>query len=255
MAGQGYGRVRTWIRLVIGFIGIALAAVVLLAADLVLIPSRRLRIHAGNLYGHVVGPFVTWLAGTRASIANRDRIEHRPAIYVTNHTSALDIFVAMWLAPVGTCGVAKKELARVPFFGWAYKLSGHLLVDRGDREGAIQALKSIADVVRKHGLSIWIWPEGTRSKDGRLLPFKKGFAHLAIATGLPVIPVIVHGAHERWPGRSTRLVPGTLEVDVLEAVNTDDWRADTVEQHVEHVRELFLRHLGPKQQPAGELAS
>jgi 1-acyl-sn-glycerol-3-phosphate acyltransferase len=254
MSAQGYGPIGSWLRLILGFLVIATAALVLLIVDLVLLPWRGLRIRAGNLYGKIVGPIVVRLAGTKVKVAHPERL-HGPAIYVSNHASALDIFVAMWVAPVGGCGVAKKEIARVPFFGWAYKLSGHLLLDRANRDNAIQALRSIADVVRKHGLSVWIWPEGTRSRDGRLLPFKKGFVHLAAATGLPIVPVVVHGAHERWPGRSTRLVPGVLEVEVLEPVRTDGWDPDKADEHVEEVRGLFLEHLRPTQQPANQLAS
>jgi 1-acyl-sn-glycerol-3-phosphate acyltransferase len=256
MSAQGYGPIGSWLRLILGFLVVATAALVLVVVDLLLLPWRGLRIRAGNLYGKIVGPIVVRLAGTKVQVAHRERLDaSAPAIYVSNHASALDIFVAMWVAPIGGCGVAKKEIARVPFFGWAYQLSGHLLLDRKNRENAIQALRSIADVVRKHGLSVWIWPEGTRSRDGRLLPFKKGFVHLAAATGLPIVPVVVHGAHERWPGRTTRLVPGVLEVEVLEPVRTDDWDPDKADEHVEEVRSLFLEHLRPAQLPAPALAS
>jgi putative phosphoserine phosphatase/1-acylglycerol-3-phosphate O-acyltransferase len=67
--------------------------------------------------------------------------------------------------------------------------------------------------------------------------------------------VVVHGAHERWPGRTTRLVPGVLEVEVLEPVPTDDWDPDKADEHVERVRSLFLEHLRPAQLPAPALAS
>jgi 1-acyl-sn-glycerol-3-phosphate acyltransferase len=256
MSAQGYGPIGSWLRLGVGFVVLAVAATVLLAVDLVLLPWRGLRIRAGNVYGKIVGPIVVWLAGTRVRVAHRERLDaSAPAIYVTNHTSALDVFVGMWVAPVGGCGIAKKEVGRIPFFGWAYRLSGHLLIDRADRPGAIAALQAIAEVVKKHGLSIWIWPEGTRSRDGRLLPFKKGFVHLAAATGLPIVPVVVHGAHERWPGRTTRLVPGVLDVEVLEPVRTDGWDPEDVDEHVEAVRGIFLAHLRPSQKPADQLAS
>jgi 1-acyl-sn-glycerol-3-phosphate acyltransferase len=153
----------------------------------------------------------------------------------------------MWLCPVGGCGIAKKEIARIPFFGWAYWLSGHLLIDRGDREGAIAALAATAQFVRRHRLSIWIWPEGTRSRDGRLLSFRKGFVHLAIATGLPVVPLVLHGAHQRLPDRSFTLVPGELEVEVLERIDTRSWKRETVDEHVEQVHAVVRRALRPAQ--------
>jgi 1-acyl-sn-glycerol-3-phosphate acyltransferase len=240
----------TWVRIAASFAVVSSAAVVYLLLSLLLLPWRPLRIRIGNIYGKTVGPWVARILGVRTRVRHRERLaESRPAIYVTNHTSTLDVFIGMWLCPMGGCGIAKKEIARIPFFGWAYRLSGHLLIDRRDRESAIAALEATAEVVRRHRLSIWIWPEGTRSRDGRLLSFRKGFAHLAISTGLPVVPVVLHAAHERLPDRSSRLVPGALEVDVMEPIDTRCWKRETVDEHVEQVHEIVRRALRPAQQP------
>lgn len=244
------GFANTWARITVGFAFASLLAVVYLSLSLLLLPWRPLRIRIGNVYGKTVGPSVARILGVRTQVRHRERLAaSRPAIYVTNHSSALDILISMWLCPMGGCGIAKKEIARIPFFGWAYLLSGHLLIDRRDREGAIAALDETAQVVRRHRLSIWIWPEGTRSRDGRLQPFRKGFAHLAIATGLPVVPVVLHGAHERLPDRSFRIHPGTLEVEVLEAIDTSGWKRETVDEHAEQVHEIVSQALRPSQRP------
>lgn len=225
-------------------------AVLYLLLSLLLLPWRPLRIRIGNLYGKAVAPSVARILGVRTLVRHRNRLAaSSPAIYITNHTSALDGFMAMWLCPVGGCGIAKQEITRIPFFGWAYWLSGHLLIDRSDREGAIAALTATAEFVRRQRLSIWIWPEGTRSRDGRLLPFRKGFAHLAIATGLPVVPVVLHGAHQRLPDRSFRIFPGEIEVEVLESIDTQSWKVETIEKHVEQVQEIVCRALRPAQRP------
>ena len=196
-------RVISALRLIAGFVFMMLFSVPYIAVTVLLLPWRQLRIRMGNIYGKVVGPTLTRIAGTRTRIRHRERLEgQKPAIYVTNHSSELDPFIAMWLCPMGGCGIAKKSVGNVPFFGWAYRLSGHLLIDRSDREKAIASMVEVGEVVKRHRLSIWLWPEGTRSRDGRLLPFKKGFAHLAIATGLPIVPVVAHNAHHRWPSRA-----------------------------------------------------
>jgi 1-acyl-sn-glycerol-3-phosphate acyltransferase len=183
-------------------------------------------------------------------VHHRERIANaKPAIYVSNHCSTLDAFIAIWLCPVGGCGVVIKEIAHIPFFGWLYLLSGHLRVDRSDRTGAVAALQSTAAVVRKYGLSMWIWPEGTRSRSGRLLPLKKGFVHLAIATGLPVVPVVVHGAHKNWEKHTFTLNPVTIGVHVLPSIDTSSWRVETTDAHCAEVHRAFAAALPPDQQP------
>lgn len=240
----------TWVRIAASFILLSFGAVVYLLLSLLLLPWRPLRIRIGNVYGKTVGSSIVRILGVRARVRHRERLAaSSPAIYITNHTSILDVLIAMWLCPLGGCGIAKKEIARIPFFGWAYLLSGHLLIDRGDREGAIAALAATAEVVHRHRLSIWIWPEGTRSRDGRLLSFRKGFVHLAISTGLPVVPVLLHGAHQRVPGRSFTIIPGDLEVEVLEPIDTRGWKPETVGDHVEQAHAVFRRALRPAQRP------
>jgi 1-acyl-sn-glycerol-3-phosphate acyltransferase len=236
------------VRITISFVLLSVGAVVCLLLSLLLLPWRPLRIRIANVYGKLVGPWVTRILGVRIRVRHRERLAaSSPAIYITNHTSAVDVFIAMFLCPLGGCGIAKKEIARIPFFGWAYLLSGHLLIDRSDRESAISALTATGELVRRHRLSIWVWPEGTRSRDGRLLSFRKGFVHLAIATGLPVVPVVLHGAHERLPDRSFRLIPGVLDVEVMESIDTHSWKPETVDAHVEQVHEIVRRALRPAQ--------
>lgn len=246
-------RISTLTRWLLGFSLIIAVSIPYVLVVLLMLPWRGMRIRSGNLYGKIIGPAVTRVTGTRTKIHNRERLnDQKPAIYITNHTSELDPFIAMWLCPLGGCGVAKKEIARVPFFGWAYKLSGHLLIDRSNREKAIASMKEIAELVRSFDLSIWIWPEGTRSRDGRLQPLKKGFVHLAIATGLPIVPIVMHDAHKRWPGRSLRMYPGQLNIDVLPAVDTTGWSAQSMEEHLAEIHGIFAEALAPHQQPASE---
>ena len=209
------------------------------------LPFRTLRIRIGNFCGKMIGPFITRIVGTKLINPDYQKLRNsRPAIYVTNHTSALDIFISMAICPYGGCGVGKKEVVRIPFFGWAYWLSGHLLIDRGNREKAVASMKELSKFVNDKKLSIWIWPEGTRSMDGKLIPFKKGFVHLALATNLPIVPVIFHGAHKRWPAKTMQFYPGEVKVEVLDSIDTKDWNKDRIEAHANQVKSVMAEALG-----------
>jgi len=243
------------IRLLFGFIFMATCSLIFMLLATVLLPFRVVRVKACNWYGHIAGRGVTWFAGVSPKVKGWERlVGSNPAIFVMNHTSTLDAFLGIWLCPIGACGVFKKEIVRVPFYGQLAWLSGHLLLDRFNKDKAVETLKDAADFVKKNRLGIWIMPEGTRSKDGRLLPFKKGFVHLAIATGFPVVPVVVHGAHKNWvKGQFLAFRPMELEIEVLEPIDTSTWREDTAGVHAEAVHEIFARHLPEDMQPAAQL--
>ena len=232
------------LRLAAGFLFVAVASVVTMAVCLVLLPWRILRIKACNVYGHVVGRTIVAIAGVRPKLDHRERLDgSMPAIYVMNHTSTLDAFLGVWMCPIGGCGVFKKETARVPFFGQVAALSGHLLLDRGNKGKAVEALQDTAAMMKQHRLGVWIMPEGHRSETGRLQPFKKGFVHLAIATGYPVVPVIAHGAHKNWELGTFRFVPMDLRVEILEPISTAGWKEETAGEHAALVHDLFQAHL------------
>ena len=228
------------VRFIIGFVWLSFWSLISIGLMIICLPFRNIRIKLGNLTGKIIGPVVTRITGTKINYSNYSKIhETKPAIYVMNHSSALDIFVAMALCPFGGCGVGKKEIVKIPLFGQVYWLSGHLLIDRSNRKKAIDSMNKLSKQVIDYNLSIWIWPEGTRNKDGKLLPFKKGFAHLALATKLPVVPVILHDAHKRWPAKSMNFYPGECQVDILDPINTDSWKRDSIDEHIEYVRGIM----------------
>ena len=235
------------LRFTFGFVWLGFWSLLCMCLMILALPFRTLRVRIGNFCGKIIGPVVSRLVG--AKIINPDSKKlntSAPAIFVTNHTSALDVFVGMALCPYGGCGIGKKEILKIPFFGQAYWLAGHLLIDRSNNAKAIASMAKLSDFVKSKNLSIWIWPEGTRSMDGKLIPFKKGFVHLALETGLPVVPVMLHGAHEVWPAKTMQFYPGNVEVEVLDPIETDKWSKDTVDNHVEHVKSIMAKSLAQR---------
>ncbi len=236
------------VRQLLGLLIMVVAVAIFAVLCTLLLPWRTLRIRVCNVFGHIVGRSILAVTGTTVTGGAKPEMDRSmPAIYVSNHTSPIDIFLGIWLSPIGVCGVAKKEVAYYPFFGQLYVMSGHLRIDRSNRGSAIAALANMAELVRENGLGLWIWPEGTRSKDGRLRSFKKGFVHLALATGLPVVPVVVSGAHRIWRKNSFLIHPGEVNVKVLPAIDTSLWTLDTLELHVAEVHRVVNEALPPEQ--------
>lgn len=239
------------VRLLLGIALMLVAVSVQLLVLVLLAPSRNLRIRACNYWGKLFGPMFMWLSGCRRTYEGLEHLDgSRPAIYISNHTSIYDILLAIFLSPVGTVGVAKKEVVWYPFFGLMYLLSGHLRLDRKNRERAIASMESLADIVDRYGLSIYIWPEGTRARDGRLLPFKKGLVHLAKGTGLPIVPIVISGAHLGWEKGTLLLGRHPIHIKVLPAHDTSRWSVDTIEQNLDEIWQMYVAELPDDQKPA-----
>ncbi|MBA0823051.1 hypothetical protein Goarm_019809 [Gossypium armourianum] len=242
---------------------------------LMLLPWPSQRVRQGNIYGHVTGRLLMWILGNPLKIEGTEFSNER-AIYICNHASPIDIFLIMWLTPTGTVGIAKKEVSSTqhqfnfdydmqsiniwmtacflqiiwyPLFGQLYVLANHLRIDRSDPSTAIKSMKKAVQAVKKHGLSLIIFPEGTRSKNGRLLPFKKGFVHLAIESGLPIVPIILTGTHLAWRKGSLHVRPAPISVKYLPPIKTDSWTADNINDYIKMVHDIYVENLPEAQKP------
>lgn len=152
------------------------------------------------------------LGGVRVEVVGRENLQPgRNYIFMSNHVSNLDPPVLIPVIP-GRCSVlVKKELFRIPILGTGMRVADLVPVDRSDREAAIESVHAAVRVLQQ-GLHMIVYPEGTRSTDGRLLPFKKGPFHLAMESGTPVIPVTMLGTFESWPKGRFGVRPGTATV-------------------------------------------
>jgi len=159
------------------------------------------------------------LAGVRVTLegATREKLD-RPLVVVANHQSWFDVFVLGGFLPGRARFVAKEELRRIPLFGAAWETCGHIRVNRGDRAEAVRSLNEAGVRIRDQRLNVILFPEGTRSPDGQLLPFKKGAFVLAIQTGVPVLPVGISGSRAVMAKGSFGIRPGEIRVRVGEPI-------------------------------------
>ncbi|NMC95503.1 MAG: 1-acyl-sn-glycerol-3-phosphate acyltransferase [Syntrophorhabdus sp.] len=137
-------------------------------------------------------------SGIQVSVIGLENISSPPYIFMCNHQSALDIFSLLNGLPVLFKWIAKRELFYIPFLGWAMKRAGYISLDRKHPREAIKAMDDAAKKIRE-GTNIIIFPEGTRSKDGHLLPFKKGGFSLALRAKVPIVPVGISGSNRLQP--------------------------------------------------------
>lgn len=142
-----------------------------------------------------------------------------PFVFMSNHRSQMDILAAVAaLHEFQLRWVAKKELTRVPVFGWALRHTGHIIIDRSDTRQAVASLRAAREQMRA-GISVIIFPEGTRAVEGQeLLPFKKGGFMLALETGYPIVPVAIRGSRDILPRGSWQAASGDIEVIVGEPI-------------------------------------
>lgn len=164
-----------------------------------------------------------------------------PYVFMSNHRSQYDILAAVAALPEFQLRwVAKKELTRVPFFGWALRRAGHIIIDRSDTPQAVASLRAARGRMLE-GISVMIFPEGTRSTPGEtLLPLKKGGFMLALETGFPIVPICIRGSGDILPRGSWRPVAGEVDVVVGLPIAVAGVERDVLMQRV---RAFMLEHL------------
>ena len=175
--------------------------------------------------------------------------ENRPVgggVYICNHVSWFDVFSVASELPQCTF-VAKRELRRIPLFGWGAEAAGVVFIDRDNRKSAFESYEEAADAARQ-GRRIVVFPEGTRGFDYRLRQFKKGPFVLAISSGEPIVPTVVYGAMEVMGKGSYWIHPGTVHVHYLAPISTKgktyEDRHEVMEATRQEMAELLFREYG-----------
>lgn len=172
---------------------------------------------------------------------------NRPCVFVFNHQSQADTLVLPALLRRDLAGVGKKEIGDIPIIGKVMQWGGTVLIDRQNARSARESMAPLVDVMLKQGRSVCIAPEGTRSTSTNLGRFKKGAFHLAMQAKVPIVPIVIHNALDVAPRGQYVLKPATVKVSVLAAVDTSSWKAETINQHVHEIRDMFLIELDQMQ--------
>ncbi|NUF48617.1 1-acylglycerol-3-phosphate O-acyltransferase [Gilliamella sp. ESL0250] len=140
-------------------------------------------------------------------------------VYIANHQDNYDVVVAGDVVQPKTVTVGKKSLAWIPFFGQLYYLTGNILIDRNNKSKARDTIEQVVNEIKKRGISIWMFPEGTRSRGRGLLPFKTGAFKAAIAAGVPIVPICVSQTNDI---KLNRLNNGYIIIEMLDPIETKD---------------------------------
>lgn len=177
------------------------------------------------------------LAGVRVTVTGADHLPDGPIVVMSNHASNFDILALQGFFPRPLSWIAKKELFKIPIFGHSMHHGGYIALDRGDGRQALKSMDEAAKQIR-NGKSVIIFPEGTRTRDGRLLPFKRGGFLLAARAGVPVVPVTINGSFLINPGGALRLYGGTITIEINPAITIPDgMKRNAVEEYLlEQVR-------------------
>jgi len=226
-----------WFYVVVVFSTIIHATAPIVAAML------RIRYRPGGVYDWGTNDWSRNLlaaAGTKVRAEGLEQIPRdRPVVYASNHSSMFDIWALAATLPGSVRFVAKEELTRVPLLGPAMLAAGHISIDRGRKKQAFEAYARAAQTIRS-GFSAVVFPEGTRSRTGELLPFKNAPFGLAIAAQVPIVPVYVHNTFEILPKGGFRLHPRPILIRIGEPIPTEGLTPEDRERLRDRVRAAIL---------------
>jgi 1-acyl-sn-glycerol-3-phosphate acyltransferase len=185
---------------------------------LLLFPRNRQTLY---VYGRIFCRGLARMMGWKIEADSPEELErYRPCVIVANHQSFLDVVTFGAVFPHRTVSAGKREIGRIPVFGLFYRLSGNLIIDRGHARSAHDSLEAAARTMREDKIAVWFMPEGHRNREPELLPFKSGAFRLAIAAGVPIVPIVAEPLTAIVDTQRGLAREGRLRVRVLPAVET-----------------------------------
>ena len=186
---------------------------------------------------------ILWVCGVRGRVKGLENVETNvPRIYLTNHQSYFDIFALLAYLPVDFKFILKQELMKIPLFGFAMRRARYIGIDRENPRKAVKSINEAANRI-KNGASVVIFPEGTRSADGRLQEFKNGGFRLAIKSGCDVVPVAIIDSRHIVPKGSLRINRGTIAISIGKPISVKEYSKKEMGQLMARVREAMITQM------------
>ena len=208
---------RTAVTFAVAIPATAVAAVVVIAITMTRPASPAL-----DRVARIWGWTWCWMAGVKLRVEGLENIETgRSYVVVSNHQSAFDIFAHLAALPIPIRFLAKAELFKIPLFGTAMRTIGMVQVDRGAGRAAHQAINEGARMTMDRGWSLMIYPEGTRPRDGVMLPFKKGAFSIARSVRAPILPTAITGSRAVWKPKTKVIRSGEITVRIMPPIPTE----------------------------------
>ncbi len=223
-----------------------------LGVVLALVTFGRINHRLINVVAWAWGAGLLLILGIRLRVVGREHIRERHSrVMVMNHTSALDMMAIGAINPPGLMALGKKEFVYVPFLGLAWWALGQAFVDRSNKKRAKRSLEKVTERVQREARSVVVFPEGTRSREGVLQPFKMGAFHLAMDTHAPLVPLVIYGAWERVRPDSLIVHPGEITVVIHPERSTEDWTSANMREKAQALHREYAQWLseGPPPPP------
>jgi 1-acyl-sn-glycerol-3-phosphate acyltransferase len=220
----------TFLTLTVGMILLVLASI-LTAGQ-----AQNFIIHT---FSRGIGHLVLFFAGIKVVFDGAPI--NRPAIYISNHSSTLDIFLIIAMGLPKVRYVAKYELLYNPLFAVMGGLTGQIFIKRQVSERAVATLNRAYKKIRRQGLSLYVAPEGTRQETGKIGHFKKGAFRMAIDLQYPIVPIHFAGAHRLCPGKTLKVKPGTVTIRFYPPIDTSAWTLENLDEQIAKIRGDYVR--------------
>ena len=190
-------------------------------------------------YARIWAKWIIKLIGTKTEIIGLENILlDQPQIFMCNHQSGIDILLSYIILPIRFVWRAKKELFRIPLLGWSMSIAGYIPIDRSNARQSLKSLKIAAERI-KNGTSVVIFQEGTRSIDGKMLPFKNGGFKLALEARCHIVPFSISGANNIVTKNSYTISPGSVKVIIHKPIDTTLYNRDSIEELKNEVRKIL----------------